>query len=606
MTPPAQAPVRAMDAAPSLAASLRDWDLPRWLTATLEGAAGRGALAMISFSDGAIARATAPWVIAEGALGPDEDSPPARLANGSIGIFRDERGDGRVLCVFAPEAETRLLSAGAADGAGLFSIAGLGRLSTSAHEALWRLADRAARGERWANALTNRHRRNDRVIAAAERRLAAELARSDAEIRKLTRRAERGLGARLKRLWRDLRGRPRPLAYRSAPPDLSLYLPLRAARSAPTPVAPDAILAWTKALRAAGQRVHLILSTVDWGGDLRQRAQHLARALAARGDFVIFQRPLSARGGSLAIEAGLVVSGHPSLPHEIEGAIIHLANTTADHAPAALAAMREKNILLYDVIDAIDPAISGKHVEALRAIEAAMLEGGADCFLVTARVLEQRLRAAGVPSDDILFVPNGVEPAHFAPVEGPAPEPIRRLEAGRRAIVGYVGAIAPWIDLALIDRIAAGRPDLGFLLIGPDYAYASRAMPRRANVSWIGPVDYELLPFYMRHFDVGLIPFRPGEIARTTSPLKLYEYFAAGLPVAVTEDLDEARGYPFVFSGGDATGMAAAIDAALAARSQPDCADQLAALASAHAWSARAGAISRFLDPIATEGRANA
>lgn len=44
-----------------------------------------------------------------------------------------------------------------------------------------------------------------------------------------------------------------------------------------------------------------------------------------------------------------------------------------------------------------------------------------------------------------------------------------------------------------------------------------------------------------------LIPFTKGEIAKSTSPLKMYEYMAMRKPIVATEDLIECHGYDGVF-----------------------------------------------------------
>ena len=44
-----------------------------------------------------------------------------------------------------------------------------------------------------------------------------------------------------------------------------------------------------------------------------------------------------------------------------------------------------------------------------------------------------------------------------------------------------------------------------------------------------------------------MIPFKKGEIAKATSPVKLFEYMAAGLPTVCTRDLKECDGYKYVY-----------------------------------------------------------
>jgi teichuronic acid biosynthesis glycosyltransferase TuaH len=51
------------------------------------------------------------------------------------------------------------------------------------------------------------------------------------------------------------------------------------------------------------------------------------------------------------------------------------------------------------------------------------------------------------------------------------------------------------------------------------------------NVSWIPLRDWSAIPLYMRALTLGLLPYREVPYNRGVFPLKLFEYFAAGLPV---------------------------------------------------------------------------
>ena len=65
---------------------------------------------------------------------------------------------------------------------------------------------------------------------------------------------------------------------------------------------------------------------------------------------------------------------------------------------------------------------------------------------------------------------------------------------------------------------------------------------QKPNVHLLGRKAYADLPPYMKRFDVGLIPFRLNELTRNVNPIKLREYFSAGLPV-VSSDIPEVRHY---------------------------------------------------------------
>jgi glycosyltransferase involved in cell wall biosynthesis len=85
---------------------------------------------------------------------------------------------------------------------------------------------------------------------------------------------------------------------------------------------------------------------------------------------------------------------------------------------------------------------------------------------------------------------------------------------------------------------------------------------------FIGPVNYEYLPAYAAHFDVGLIPFKINKLTVAVNPLKLMEYFAVGLPVVSTPLPEVLKYQSLVNIGSDKSSFALAIKQALAQRDQ--------------------------------------
>jgi glycosyltransferase involved in cell wall biosynthesis len=112
----------------------------------------------------------------------------------------------------------------------------------------------------------------------------------------------------------------------------------------------------------------------------------------------------------------------------------------------------------------------------------------------------------------------------------PCPEDLAKLP---RPIMGFVGMIGEWVDLDLVAALARTRPDASIVMIGPELTGRGpcAGLP---NVHFLGSRDHKLLPAYLRHFDVGLIPFRHVPLTHNANPIKLYEYVAAGLPVVST------------------------------------------------------------------------
>lgn len=109
-----------------------------------------------------------------------------------------------------------------------------------------------------------------------------------------------------------------------------------------------------------------------------------------------------------------------------------------------------------------------------------------------------------------------------------------------RPVVGYVGAISHWFDIELVVAAAREFPEWEFVLVGSTMDCDTGAAETVQNIQFIGEVDYERVPIFVRGFDVCIIPFRMNKLTEATNPVKVYEYLAAGKPV-VSSSFPEAR-----------------------------------------------------------------
>ncbi len=141
------------------------------------------------------------------------------------------------------------------------------------------------------------------------------------------------------------------------------------------------------------------------------------------------------------------------------------------------------------------------------------------------------LRWAKTFNQNTFLVQNGVDPEVFAPAA-----------RSEKTAVGYWGAIASWVRMDFLEAVADGLPDIELRLAGRVQAGLAKALEelaRRPNVRYFGELGYEALPEFLAPVGVGLVPFDTGRLGNSTSPLKIYEAFAAGAGV-VSTDIDEA------------------------------------------------------------------
>lgn len=130
----------------------------------------------------------------------------------------------------------------------------------------------------------------------------------------------------------------------------------------------------------------------------------------------------------------------------------------------------------------------------------------------------------------VFLVRNGVDFIHFSP--SPHSRPVD-LPSGK-PIIGYSGAIAPWIDWELLKFVIKENPELDFVFLGALFQLNKFPHIKTKNVFYLGLKPYNELPAYLHHFDIGLIPFLQTAMTKGCNPIKLYEYYASGIRVLGT------------------------------------------------------------------------
>jgi teichuronic acid biosynthesis glycosyltransferase TuaH len=142
------------------------------------------------------------------------------------------------------------------------------------------------------------------------------------------------------------------------------------------------------------------------------------------------------------------------------------------------------------------------------------------------------------PTGEARSIPNGVADEEF---RSPAAAPPWFAALPRPRAV-YVGALGHRLDIDVVREVAARFPEGSVALVGPLDEPAVLAPLRQArNIVVHGPVGRRDVVALLHAADVCLLPHRRTALTESMSPLKLYEYLAAGRPVVAT-DLPGVRG----------------------------------------------------------------
>ena len=144
--------------------------------------------------------------------------------------------------------------------------------------------------------------------------------------------------------------------------------------------------------------------------------------------------------------------------------------------------------------------------------------------------------------ENVHCFPSSVDESHFAKALSgiTVPDDIANLQS---PVVGYYGVIDERIDLALFHETALKLPNVSFVMIGPLAKIGEADLPREANIHYLGMKSYDVLPHYLKAFDIAMMPFALNDATKYISPTKTLEYMAARKPIISTKIVDVVRDY---------------------------------------------------------------
>lgn len=314
----------------------------------------------------------------------------------------------------------------------------------------------------------------------------------------------------------------------------------------------------------------LFLSHSHAFGPFRVGSHHYARALAQAGaDVVHLSTPISlAHRVTGRVDSAAPV---PVGAHRDEVGVLHIVPRTTLPAPYGAfrvgrelsrlgiplgfdAVLLDQPLLWDDTVRQLAPRLVYRPTDAYPSGVKNRLQQrilcAADGVVATSDNVLRGLGALTCPS---LVIENGVDAARFTP---PVTQP-------RPATCVYIGALDARFDGSQVDAWARAHPSVRFVIAGPVPTPAP--MEPAANVELLGPVAYEDLPALLESARVGLLPLSDDPLNAGRSPMKLYEYLAAGLAVVAREtpvitSAEEAGLFTYAGSGDAEAAFRRALD----------------------------------------------
>ena len=129
-----------------------------------------------------------------------------------------------------------------------------------------------------------------------------------------------------------------------------------------------------------------------------------------------------------------------------------------------------------------------------------------------------------------LLLENGVDFNHFK-LKSNSNQKNDNEKKGTSII--YVGALDERFDYDAINYISEQEIDVKISIIGPIDNNKKRKFKENNKIRILGAKDYKDIPKFLHDADIAILPLSDHPSNDGRSPMKLYEYGAAGLPVIV-------------------------------------------------------------------------
>jgi glycosyltransferase involved in cell wall biosynthesis len=200
----------------------------------------------------------------------------------------------------------------------------------------------------------------------------------------------------------------------------------------------------------------------------------------------------------------------------------------------------DESLVVYHCYDEYRdfPGISATDRQEIRRQEDIILARADIVFAASSSIYKRK-----VPFNaNTHIVLNAADYPLFATAQDPQTRIPEDLLAIPRPIIGCVTrVVASYFNTRLLRQVFSQRPDWSLVVIGPESVYTPDerrevdALKKLPNVYLLGRREQIAIPGYLKGFDVCLMAYPDiDNVMHSESPLKMYEYLAAGKPIVST------------------------------------------------------------------------
>ena len=202
----------------------------------------------------------------------------------------------------------------------------------------------------------------------------------------------------------------------------------------------------------------------------------------------------------------------------------------------------DEKMRIYDCFD--DYFAYGSHsflksINRLMLRENRILKNVDIIFTVSKELYEKKSRL----NKNTYVVPNAVDTELFGMASEQSTSIPSNLSNVPHPIIGMIGNLHQRVDFDLIRHVAVTHPEWSIVIVGnwrganPSFINSDliKGLKKMTSIHWMGHQPLEMMPNYLKAFDVCLIPYVSDDpLNISCSPLKAYEYLATGKTIVST------------------------------------------------------------------------
>jgi len=269
----------------------------------------------------------------------------------------------------------------------------------------------------------------------------------------------------------------------------------------------------------------------------------------------------------------------------------------------ALIGQFQEAMCIYHCIDEWTAGIRGRKRTVIKSLENRLLDRADLVFANSPPTYADKKQL----NPNTFRVPSAVNPEPFRQaldMTTPVHPSLQYIPLPR---IGYCGSINERLDYPILESAVKQYPQYSFVFIGDTYPWPVNALPlerlkRFKNVYFPGKFLYQEIPSLLKGLQVCLLPYVSDERAFYRSPLKLYEYLAAGKPVVSTDNPEVQEAHDLVYIATSKVDFIELVDFALKHDSESERQKRLA-FAEKNSWDKRVDQMESLIIDAAVKKR---